>query len=382
MGVLQQALETPAPDRRFGSGWISGVIALLLAIIGLGAVLCLRYPDVLTVPDARQHYPVWLIRLLLQVFLIAGFLLGVLSIVLGKQRVLGLTALSLILLAALLGGSHAQSDLHLESDVYLGLDWFLINLIFTGILFIPLERLFRKNDQPIFRFEWREDLFYFLISSLFVQALTYLSLAPSLAILKHTDWAGFRAWVGSQNVVLQFLAIMLLTDLVQYWLHRGFHRVSFLWRFHSIHHSAKVMDWCAGSRMHFLEIVCLRGFTIIPMYVLGFSESAMYAYIFFVYLLSTFVHSNIRFEFGFLKHWLVTPQFHHWHHGIEREAIDVNFAVHFPFLDRLFGTYYLPADGRWPSGYGINDPMPKGFFRQMLYPFQRAKAKPEDVQQP
>jgi len=32
------------------------------------------------------------------------------------------------------------------------------------------------------------------------------------------------------------------------------------------------------------------------------------------------------------------PRFHHWHHGIEEEAIDVNFAIHFPWLDRLFGT--------------------------------------------
>src|SRR5262249_41419181 len=142
--------------------------------------------------------------------------------------------------------------------------------IFTGILFIPLERLLRKNDQPIFRTDWREDLFYFLVSSLFVQALTFLSLAPSLAILKHTDWGNIRGWVGSQPLLLQFVEIMFLTDLAQYWVHRAFHRVPWLWRFHAVHHSAQVMDWLAGSRMHFMEIVCLRGCTLVPMYVLGF----------------------------------------------------------------------------------------------------------------
>ena len=25
----------------------------------------------------------------------------------------------------------------------------------------------------------------------------------------------------------------------------------------------------------------------------------------------------------------------------------MNFAVHFPLFDRLFGTFHLPADGRW-----------------------------------
>jgi sterol desaturase/sphingolipid hydroxylase (fatty acid hydroxylase superfamily) len=325
------------------------------------------------VADARSLYNVGLIRLLVHLVLIAGFLLGTVSIVLRKQKVLGLTALAIILIATLLGGSHAQSRDDLHSDVYLGLDWFLINLIFTGILFIPLERLLGRREQPIFRQDWREDLFYFLISSLLVQVLTFLSLAPSLAILAHTDWGGLRNWVGSQPVVLQFVEIMFLTDLVQYWVHRTFHRVGFLWRFHAVHHSAQVMDWLAGSRMHFMEIVCLRGFTVIPMYVLGFTPPAMYAYLFFVYLFSTFVHSNMRFESGYVTGWFVTPRFHHWHHGIEKEAIDVNFAVHFPILDWLFGTYYLPADGRWPSGYGIKQPMPKGFVRQFLYPFSLEK---------
>ena len=49
----------------------------------------------------------------------------------------------------------------------------------------------------------------------------------------------------------------------------------------------------------------------------------------------------------------------------------MNFAVHFPILDRMFGTYYMPPDGQWPSGYGIHGPMPKGFLRQFLYPFTR-----------
>jgi sterol desaturase/sphingolipid hydroxylase (fatty acid hydroxylase superfamily) len=374
MTILRRDLESKPEERYFGSGWISGVLALVLSVVGLGAVLCLSFPDFLTIPDARKVYNVTLIRFILHLVLIAGFLLGVVSIVLRRQKVLGLTALSLILAATLLGGSQAQRAENAGSELYLGLDWFLLNLIFTGILFVPLERLLGKREQPIFRTDWREDLFYFLVSSLFVQALAFLSLAPSLAILQHTDWADLRGWIGSQPLVLQFVEIMFLTDFVQYWVHRAFHRFPWLWRFHAVHHSAQVMDWLAGSRMHFVEIVCLRGATIIPMYILGFAPPAMYAYIFFVYVFSTVVHSNVRLDFGLVKNWFVTPRYHHWHHGIEREAIDVNFAVHFPVLDRLFGTHYLPADGSWPAGYGIDThPVPRGYFRQFLYPFTRDK---------
>ena len=81
-----------------------------------------------------------------------------------------------------------------------------------------------------------------------VQMLTFLSLAPSMALLKLTPWEHLREAVASQAVVLQFIEIMFLTDLVQYWLHRVFHRVPWLWKFHSVHHSAQMMDWLAGSR--------------------------------------------------------------------------------------------------------------------------------------
>jgi sterol desaturase/sphingolipid hydroxylase (fatty acid hydroxylase superfamily) len=128
--------------------------------------------------------------------------------------------------------------------------------------------------------------------------------------------------------------------------------------------------------MHVAEIVLLRGFTVIPMYVLGFSESALYAYLIFVYLLSATVHANVRLDLGFLERIFVTPRFHHWHHGIEREAIDVNFAVHFPVLDKAFGTHYLPDNGRWPQGYGIKGAIPRGLWGQFLHPFRRSPPRP------
>jgi lathosterol oxidase len=68
---------------------------------------------------------------------------------------------------------------------------------------------------------------------------------------------------------------------------------------------------------------------------------------------------------------LVTPRFHHWHHAVA--PVDKNFAVHFAWLDRLFGTYYMPA-AEWPAALGIErHPVPEGFFAQLLYPFSRAR---------
>ena len=96
----------------------------------------------------------------------------------------------------------------------------------------------------------------------------------------------------------------------------------------------------------------------------------MQAYIGFVYVYSSLLHANLGGNLNGLGRWVATPRFHHWHHGIEEEAIDKNFAIHFPLLDRLFGTFHMPP-GRWPEGYGVPEQVPRGYVRQLLYPFRR-----------
>ena len=369
--VGQLKAEMDSENRQLGQGWVSGMLSMVLGFAGLSAVLCVLYPQWLTVEDVRGYYNVGLIRIALHLVLISAFMLGAISLVLRQHKSLGFTGITFVLIATLLGGSHASTRTTIESDVYFGLDFFLLNLILLGTIFVPLERLFRKRDQPIFRDEWREDLFYFFMSSLFVQLLTYMSLTPAMTVLKGTGWAGgFRELVASQPLFIQIIEIMLFTDFVQYWFHRAFHEIPWLWKFHAVHHSARHMDWIAGSRMHLFEIILLRAFTTLPMYVMGFSELALYAYILFVYLLSALVHSNIRFSFGILQYVMATPRFHHWHHGIEKEAINVNYAVHFPMLDRVFGTYHFPEE-EWPEGYGIaGHPVPLGYWNQFMHPFR------------
>jgi sterol desaturase/sphingolipid hydroxylase (fatty acid hydroxylase superfamily) len=365
-------LEAPPVLRRFGTGWISGVLGLVLGLAALGLVIALRVPGVFAIPETQSFYQIGAFRLGLQTLLLIAFACSAISMTLRSEKVLGMSGVSATILAVLLGGADATTVADDVTPLYLGLDFFVLRILFTGLLFVPLERMFSQNrEQPIFRNEWREDLFYFLVSSLLVQILTYVTFIPGRTILFVAPLTDLRAWVGALPFAVQFVAIMFLTDVVQYWLHRAFHRVPWLWRFHAVHHSARSMDWMAGARMHVLEILVLRATTVIPMFVLGFSPEAMNAYIFVVYLYATFVHSNLRWRFGALASLFVTPRFHHWHHGIEDDAVDVNFAVHFPALDKLFGTYYLPNDD-WPKGYGVQGhPVPLGYLAQLKYPFRR-----------
>jgi sterol desaturase/sphingolipid hydroxylase (fatty acid hydroxylase superfamily) len=177
--------------------------------------------------------------------------------------------------------------------------------------------------------------------------------------------------VAAQPAVLQFLEIVFLADLTEYAVHRLFHRIPFLWRFHAIHHSAQHMDWLAGSRLHFVDIVVTRGLTFVPLFLLGFAPSPLYFYLVFVSFHAVFIHANVGFDFGRLEKWVVTPRFHHWHHAASAEAIDKNFAVHLPFIDRWFGSHYLPASD-WPAKYGIEgDPVPENYLKQWTLPFRK-----------
>ncbi len=381
--ALIEDLQAPLRLRRFGSGWYAGFFGLLLAIASFGMVLVLRYPGWLGSPELAAVRDSSAFRPVVHATILAAYALSVGSLMLRPRKALGFTALGVALAAALLGGSNATARDVEYWGIFFGLDFFILNMVLVGLLFAPLERMVpHRRDQRLFRVEWREDLFYFLVSSMLVQVITFLTFAPSTFILDQTSWLfQARATVGSQPLILQVVEIMILTDFAQYWFHRAFHRVPFLWGFHAVHHSTRAMDWLAGSRMHFIEIALLRGVTAIPMLTFGFTPTALQIYVGVVYIYSSLLHANVKGDFDRLGHYVATPRFHHWHHGLEAEAVDKNFAIHFPLFDRLFGTFHMPP-GRWPENYGVPEQVPAGYLKQFLYPFRRKAGAAVNPQPP
>lgn len=371
------SLKTTEPTS-LGHGWISGVIAVVLGFVGLVTVLCFRFPAVLTMPELREWYPIPYVRAILHLVLVGGFVFASISLCLRQNKAFGLSAISFVLLAALLGGSQAPIG-EVKDGPFLGLDWFVLNLFLFSAIYIPLERLFAlRPTQPVFRRGWKTDLTYFFVNSLLVQVTTLLTLLPAAVLFKWAVNSSVQQWVQGLPLLVQIIGVLLCADFTQYWVHRVFHTVPILWKFHAIHHSAETMDWLAGSRLHLVDVVVTRGLSYVPIFLLGFSEWAMVTYAVIVTIQATFIHANVHWDFGPLRWLVVTPRFHHWHHSAQKEAVDKNFAVHVPIWDWLFGTYYLPKD-QWPESYGItpgSSPVPHGFIRQLFYPlrsiFQRS----------
>ena len=369
------ALETTEP-MTFGYGFISGLLSAILGIAAFGAVLSFHFPQYLTHAQLRSLYALEELRAVIHIALVASFLLGSTSIFLRANKMLGLTGIGFTLAAALIGGSQVPVDGERLTGTWLGLDFFVLNLLLYSAVFIPLERLFAlRRGQPVFRRQWMVDLTYFFVNSLLIEILTILTLQPALILF---DWARVGSVSGAISalpLVAQVPALLLVADFTQYWVHRAFHQTPVLWRFHAIHHSIEEMDWLAGSRLHLLDVIVTRGLTYVPIFVLGFSEQALMVYVFLVAAQATFIHANVRWEFRPVRALIATPAFHHWHHSAEREAVDRNFAVHTPLWDLLFGTYYLPS--RWPASYGLGTrrDMPARWIAQLVYPFRRGRPR-------
>jgi lathosterol oxidase len=356
----------------FGSGWISGTSSVFLGGLAVLGVLAFWFPGVFTTAEFRGRYPIPLLRTLLEAVIALSFVLGALSMLLRKRKVLGLTGIALSLTALLAGGGDVPIQSDFDQRFTLGLDWFALNLLLLALVFVPLERAFaRLPEQSAFRFGWTTDGAHFMVNHLAVQALTFMALLPGTTLARLWQPEALLAAIRGQPLWLQFIEILFVADLGQYWSHRAFHRVPWLWRLHAIHHSSRRMDWLAGSRLHVIDTMVTRGVVLAPLFLLGFSQPALYAYLVFVSFHSVFIHANVGFRFDWLDQVIATPRAHHWHHAVA--PIDKNFAVHLPVLDRIFGTQHLPADNAFPEAYGIaGHPVPEGWGRQLLHPFRRS----------
>lgn len=363
-----------APKRlKIGEGQISGYISIFLAILTLLGVLCFYFPEKLTTPEFREIYTKESMEGLMTVVVIASFFFALLSLILSKKIKWALTGSAIAGLAIIFGALRVQGRDVAKSDWHFGLDWMLLDLLLMTLIFIPIELFFPKNkEQTKFHEEWRTDLVYFVISHLFIQFFGIITQKPAILFFGWMGLDSLHQWIQHLPFALALFIAFFSTDVFQYWAHRIFHNHVYLWRFHSVHHSTKNMDWLAGSRTHFVDIFFTRAMTFVPLYVLGFSTTVFNVYIIFIAIHAVLIHANTRINFGPLKYIFTTPQYHHWHHCEDPKYYGHNFASIFPFIDMIFGTYYLPGN-KWPEGTGVHESLyPKGFIKQSIYPFTKS----------
>lgn len=203
------------------------------------------------------------------------------------------------------------------------------------------------------------DYIYFFISNVIkiVLILPYIISAKEIAIQTITilsDYFGLvridlpHFWV----LTLFTLSLFIISDFSRYWLHRWLHTVPFLWEFHKVHHSAKVLNPLTFYRVHPLEnilfglryVLCIGSVTGLFIYLfgarIGLAEIlGVNAMVFlFSFLGSNLRHSHIALAYPKFLEWLfLSPKMHQIHHSTKH--FNKNFGGYLALWDYMFKSH-------------------------------------------
>jgi len=250
-----------------------------------------------------------------------------------------------------------------------------ISFLVFAVVLGSAERLFRRGEREARR-GVGTDLLFWAFTPILGKAITFAIVTAIVSWLlsladRELDLTSVTGWgmIGRQSYWLQALEVLILADLIFYWVHRIFHGRS-LWPFHAVHHSSTQMDWLSSMRFHPINDVATRLAQAIPLVLLGFSPVVVLSTIPIVVVFIIVTHADVPWTWGPLRYVFVSPVYHHWHHSSEPAAIDKNFSGVLVLWDWLFGTLYLPR-GQYATVYGVvGGNYPDRFVRLLVYPFK------------
>jgi len=181
----------------------------------------------------------------------------------------------------------------------------------------------------------------FLLCSLLINVMVGLAIA-GVFIWHDAQSFGLLYLIELPIWIELLLAVMLFDFLAQYVVHFLLHKVSFMWRFHMVHHSDTHVDATTGTRHHPGDYFMREIFGLMTIIILGAPLSYYMFYKICTILFTYLTHANIR-----LPKWLdktislvfISPDMHKFHHPFERPWTDTNYGNIFSIWDRAFGTF-------------------------------------------
>lgn len=192
--------------------------------------------------------------------------------------------------------------------------------------------------------------------SLGIGNLAMTSLLPITGTIA-AIWANGQGIGLFQLIPIHWLAallpLLLAKSLLNYWVHRLFHRVDWLWPLHAVHHRDNQIDQSTGLRSHPLAFLINGGANMVLTVALGPPVIAVILVDSFLFASAFWQHANLRLPDALsarLERWLVTPRMHLVHHARDRALHDSNYGEILSIWDHLFGTYQAPPAQEFAIG--------------------------------
>lgn len=304
-------------------------------------------------------------------------------------------------------------------------------LIGVSLFFLALEWLRPwRAAQGRFRKDFWLDTFYMFFNFFLFSLIVYNAASDVVVNLFNNGiiaLTGFDLQASNPMRLWPMWAILLtgfiVRDFVQWWIHRLLHYSPRLWEFHKVHHSVQQMGFAAHLRYHWMETVVYRTIEYLPLALLGIGLYDFFVIHIFSLAIGHFNHSNISasgyltggvfgallgcvLAFGFfdvqvfevlsvlqkisviggtavicaivlgplMKYIFNCPEMHIWHHAHDfprDRRYGMNFGLSLSLWDWLFGTAYVPADGRdIRLGFPGFERFPKKFGEQITHGFR------------
>ena len=237
---------------------------------------------------------------------------------------------------------------------------------------IALEwyRPYRAAWRPDRRAVGTDAVFLVVVQMLLPLAVSTGALFALGAAGRDLDLSIASWWPHDQPVVVQAALMLVLGDILRYWMHRAFHRWQPLWQIHAVHHSPHRLYWLNVGRFHPVEKATQLLVDSLPFVLLGVSDAVLAGYFVFYAVNGFFQHSNCRVRLGPLNQLISGPELHRWHHSSVIAESDNNFGNNLIVWDTLFGTRFLPTDREVGELGLLNRSYPDGFVAQLTSPFQ------------
>lgn len=263
-----------------------------------------------------------------------------------------------------------------------GLRWIFLLGVTASLLGMEWAAPFRMPIQSKLE-HVSTNLVIFGSNSLIAQFIAGWTLLIWSSYVSSEGW-GILYHLGVGPVPHVIVSIILL-DLVAYGLHRLYHRVPLLWRFHRAHHSDLDMDATTSIRFHLGEVVITTGIKGLSVWALGVSPAGFLISESLTLAAGLFSHGNIRVPKR-LESWLrvaiVTPTMHWIHHSRRPSEHNANLGAVFSSWDRVFGTYRMGA-AQHDIQFGLDEyPRPEdvAFLRFWRMPFDEPCRQVQDAQ--
>jgi sterol desaturase/sphingolipid hydroxylase (fatty acid hydroxylase superfamily) len=228
------------------------------------------------------------------------------------------------------------------------------------------------------------------INIFFTLTTIVVNFCLAFILIRTAQWTvdhdfGLLHWLPEMNPWLYTIAGLLLLDFIgAYLAHLVEHKVSFLWRFHLIHHTDTWIDTTTGNRHHPGESVIRFVFTTLGVLLVGSPMWMVFLYQTLSVVATQFTHANIALPKRIdkiMSFVLVSPDMHKVHHHYKLPYTDSNYGNIFSIWDRLFGTFsYLERE---QLVYGVDthmQPKEHNDLKNLLaIPFQKYRSPEGDA---